>query len=275
MSEPTEPTFVVEDVTPEMAEAWLGRNIENRNVRQRQVEAYARDMESDAWAFTAEPIKFDRNGDMFDGQHRLQGVVKSGKTVRMLIARNLDPEVRDNVDTGISRQLADILKLRGETHANQLASITRAVFYWESGVRGMPGGNNLKATNSELLDCLRDHPELRDISRHALSVGQKTGLTASIAGLTMWLFDQVNPDDSAFFFDRLSSETGHTREDPIYELRRTLSENARRSGKGERDRTWVLGITIKAWNAYREGRQVSHYRLALGGASPEKFPEPV
>ncbi len=35
-----------------------------------------------------------------------------------------------------------------------------------------------------------------------------------------------------------------------------------------------LAITIKAWNAYREGRSIGYLRFAGGGAKPEQFPEP-
>lgn len=34
-----------------------------------------------------------------------------------------------------------------------------------------------------------------------------------------------------------------------------------------------MGVMIKAWNAYREGRSVGLIRFKSGGAKPEAFPE--
>ena len=45
--------------------------------------------------------------------------------------------------------------------------------------------------------------------------------------------------------------------------------------RGERSQTYLLAITLKAWNAYRQGETVGLYRWRPGGAKPEAFPEPI
>lgn len=264
-------TFETVDVTPEIAAEYLGHNTRNRNIRLRDVAGYARDMVAEEWDFTAEPIKFDWDGVLIDGQHRLLAVVESGKTVRFLVARGLDPKVQDAVDTGVKRKFHDQLRLKGYHNVAQMASITRLVWMWENGVRKF-SSNNIKPTNPQLWNTLTDNPQLVDISKEATQVAQKCGLPASIAGCAMYLFDAIDSEDCEAFFERLTSAVGHTHNEPIYELRRTLEDTV--SVRGERDRTWVFAVTVKAWNAYRSGDTVHHYKFHQGGAKPEKFPMP-
>lgn len=269
------PSYEVVDVTPEIAEQWLGKNTHNRTIRLRDIEAYAADMRAGEWKFTAQPILFSYEGVLIDGQHRLLAIIeaKLEEPVPVLVVRGLDPAAQEAVDTGISRKLPDVLKLRGEVNVNQLAAILRAVYMWDAGYRTM-SSLNFKPTIPQLLDKLAKHPELRRVARDAHQMGSKAALPTSITGLSMYLFDQIDSDDSAYFFDRLASDVGHVRGDPITELRRTLHESQKKI-RGERSRTWMLGVTIKAWNFYRDGvKDVKHYRLSLGGATPEKFPEP-
>jgi predicted nucleic acid-binding Zn ribbon protein len=73
-------------VTPEMAERWLGHNKVNRNLRNRRVDQFARDMRSGRWQLTGEAIKFGKSGNLIDGQHRLWAVIESGCTSRVATA---------------------------------------------------------------------------------------------------------------------------------------------------------------------------------------------
>ena len=103
-----EPTIDIVDLTPAEAEAMLSHNTRNRNVRVNDVAGYARDMLAGDWQFTAEPIKFDTDGVLIDGQHRLLALVAAGKespdiAVKVIVVRNLEPEAQEALDTGISR----------------------------------------------------------------------------------------------------------------------------------------------------------------------------
>lgn len=64
-----------------MAETWLSRNSNNRNLRGQVIASYARDMKSGAWVLNGETVKIASNGQLLDGQHRLNAVVESGQTV--------------------------------------------------------------------------------------------------------------------------------------------------------------------------------------------------
>lgn len=72
----------VVDVTPRIAEAWLKKNTKNRSIRKHLLERYASDMRSGLWKLTGEPIIFNCDGTLIDGQHRLQSVVLAEKPAR-------------------------------------------------------------------------------------------------------------------------------------------------------------------------------------------------
>src|SRR5688572_25165711 len=94
-------------ITPNMAEAMLGKNFKNRNVSKGLVQAYARDMLSEDWRFTGEAIKFDVTGKLIDGQHRLLACVKAGVNFRSLVLRGLEPEAQEVLDSGRVRTAGD------------------------------------------------------------------------------------------------------------------------------------------------------------------------
>lgn len=272
----TDPDFAVVEITPDMAESFIGRNTHNRPVRQRIVDAYAADMTNGDWRWNGEGIKFDTGDVLLDGQHRLLAIVQSGQTIRMPVFRGLPPETQETMDGGAKRKFSDVLALRGEQSYVALASIARLVYRWDTGERRVGSGNRL-VTNAMLTQTIEKHPELRPIAVAAVRDAGRCALPGSILGLARWLFEGIDPDDAFYFFERLTDDgSGHQRGEPIFELRRTL-ENSK-SVRGERNLTWLLAVTIKAWNAYRDhgnkAGTVGLYRYRQGGANPEPFPEP-
>lgn len=268
---PPDPNIEIVDVTPELAEKWLAKNTHNRNLRERQSILYATDMVNGDWRWTGEGIKFGKSGRLLDGQHRLHAIVLSGVTVRMLVVRNLDDKAQEDVDRGVPRKFHDVLALRGESDASSLAALVRKVHGWEAGRRRDVTG--FQATVAQMLRTLDAHPELRDITRRARTLADHIDLPGSVIGLCVWLFERIDEEDAHFFFERLADAQGLLKGDPIYELRRTLAGT--KDVRGERSQTFLLAITIKAWNAYRRGESVGLYRWKPGGAKPESFPEPL
>ncbi|MCR1783115.1 hypothetical protein KVF89_11280 [Nocardioides carbamazepini] len=127
------PDAEIVEVTPQLAETWLSRNTNNRNVRRSVIDAYARDIEAGRWRLNGETIKFGPSGVLLDGQHRLSAVVQADVAVPMVVVRNLGDHVMATVDTGAKRSYADALKLAGEENTTTLAAVVRRAVMWGAG----------------------------------------------------------------------------------------------------------------------------------------------
>lgn len=102
-----------EKITPEMAQEYLKFNTENyRSLSKDRVISYAADMKNGRWQFNGESIKFSENGQLIDGQHRLQAIIRAGVPVDMLVIRGVKDDV-DIYDIGAQRSLGQIAKARG------------------------------------------------------------------------------------------------------------------------------------------------------------------
>ena len=94
-------------------------------------------------------------------------------------------------------------------------------------------------------------------------------------GLCHWLFSMIDAEDGEFFWDRLVDGQGLESGNPIYALRELLRREAMLPSTRDKMRAdVVIALTIKAWNAYRDGETIQLLRFKVGGAHPEKFPEP-
>lgn len=120
-------------VTPEMAEKFLEKNSQNRDVNRAGVERYKREMLAGRFAVSHQCIALDRAGVLIDGQHRLTAIIESGVSIWFLLVEGLDPMVRAATDGGTVRRAKDHLKiLAGEQDgalvSSTIAMIRRAVY---------------------------------------------------------------------------------------------------------------------------------------------------
>jgi hypothetical protein len=264
------PQYKVVDVTPALAEKWLAQNTHNRKIRENAVLGYARDMEAGNWAENGEAIKFAADGTLLDGQHRLNAIVLSGITLRILVVTGLTAGSQETMDDGRKRTVADALTLRKEPNAVQLAAISRRALMWTQGIHKNAG--NRPPTNTECLQFFEDHPELRTSTSIAVSLRKAVALPCSIVGLTHWVFTSIDETDATWFFERLGTGANLPQYHPILTLRKRASEAADAPGRVPEDA--LLAFVIKAWNAYRDGDEMKLLRFKPGGALPEKFPLP-
>lgn len=268
------PDVTVEEIDPIKAKEYLNNNTHNRRLRTRNIVRFADDMRRGDWKWTGEPIQFSKTGVLLNGQNRLSALIEAGVTLPFVVVRGLEDQAQDDMDTGAPRSFSDVLTLRGESSAHGLSALVRRVAAWQAGERRGVAKPAEPLTHSLLLRTLEAHPELREVQQHAHRVASRVpGIAASSVGLLWWLCDQLDPDDALFFFDRLADGQGLVKGDPIFELRRWLADNAAKNNSIN-DTAYVLGVAIKAWNAYRDGRSVAAFKFRIGGAKPETFPEP-
>ena len=100
-----------EEVSPQLAHQYLGMSSGNRSINADSVLSLAVAMETGRWDADASELVFDDSGALVDGHHRLHAVAAYDKPVRMLVKRGVSKSARGVIDTGRSRNIADLFNM--------------------------------------------------------------------------------------------------------------------------------------------------------------------
>jgi len=264
-----------ERIGPDEAREMLETVGTNRKVVQRHVERLAAAIRAGNWIEEAgDPIRFSRDGQLIDGQHRLWAVVESGETLSFVVIRGLPLEVIDVLDSGRNRTLADVLHLHGEKNANVLAGTLNLLhYYFQSKELARLSWNISSITAKNAFEILAEHPGIRNSvsSTEALSKRLRGG-PARWAALH-YILTSVDYGDAVTFFAVLHDGAPTAHEYIIGLLRNRLIADALSLRKlPVREYT---ALVFKAWNAYRSGDRVKVLSWKAGGANPEIYPIPA
>lgn len=102
------------NISPEIAREMLTHNIaNNRCINHNRVNFYADMMKAGKFKLTPDPIAFTKNGGLFNGQHRLHSIIKSGITVQMLVAYDCPEDAFLYLDSGQPRSTQQAMTLKG------------------------------------------------------------------------------------------------------------------------------------------------------------------
>lgn len=279
--------YQVESVTPEMAAQWLKHNPSNRPISQAHVAFLAEQIKSGEWVLNGVPIIFVGR-QLIDGQHRLHAVIKSGKAAEMTIARHADSSsisakhIFDTVDANRPRTNADILAIRGEANYKTLATLLKDLQAYYAGAltftghgpdAGLAVAYRGRVPNRKILELLEKYP----LARESASFASKMhNMGTAIMRRSQWaalhyILSDVDEADAAVFLDALYQGTGLAANSPILALRNKLiglNAQARGMGQNRISLYVVLGMAIRAWNAYRSGTTVSMFRVSRTDALP-------
>lgn len=154
---PPMPTVVSAPVlmTPEMAAGYLASNKRNRPLRKARVERYARDMSEGRWQMNGETIIVSDEGNLLNGQHRLEAVVKAGVPVWMMLTSGVSEAAFSTMDAGLTRTAGDVLGMKGILNFNQVAAVARICLNYKDGV-----SISTPRTNLEIEEAIETHPEI-------------------------------------------------------------------------------------------------------------------
>lgn len=263
----------IEVITPERAASDLATK-NTRNYRKRinegRVNRYALDIANRRWRLTGEAIKYDQDGQLADGQHRLEGCVKAGVPFETLVIYGVALEAVQSMDGGWARSLENVLAQRGEHKPMELAAAVSLGWRWDHDLLLV----KLAPSREEALEWLRENPKIREgveVSRNHLVRVLHT--PPSVGALITYRAQALAPEDEVAFRQQLISGVGLERGNPILVLRNWLlvGEGARK-GHGAPDTTTRLALWIKAWNAWLSGRSIQALGWRRDGINREPFP---
>lgn len=128
----SEVEFSTEDISPAEAEAML-RTARTPHPDENAIATYALAMKNDAWLENGQPIVFDEDGRLVDGVQRLHAVIRSGKTISTLVARNVRSDTLHTIDQHRRRNYAGVLESRGVENAGAVVRLLGRMIRIENG----------------------------------------------------------------------------------------------------------------------------------------------
>lgn len=268
-------THTVVMVSAETAARWLKFNKRNRNLGRTDVQRYRLDMEAGLWRFAADPIRFDVDGNLIDGQHRLTALSElPGVCLPMLVVRGLPPETQKVMDQGRKRTPGQQLYLSGVKDANLMASVFKVVLVWETGLMFRDNSLQRQITSAAIEEYVFDHPEDLEFAQAHSNVIRSIDAPPSVIGAFAVIAGRVDPEGAHEFLSQLHSMVGMSIGHPVHTLDKRLRSIRKQSLRfSQRD---YLALFIQAFNAYRKGRKVTQFIRPPGGSwSRDNFPKVV
>jgi len=116
-------------VTPKQAADWLEVNHCNRPLSRAVVEKYHHAIDSKRFYLTHQGIALDEQGRLRDGQHRLQAIVDSGKTVKLVVTADLPEEAVQAIDDGRKRTDQQVLSMAQGEYVSPLVTAVAKEMY--------------------------------------------------------------------------------------------------------------------------------------------------
>jgi hypothetical protein len=263
-------------VTPDLAHEWLRQNTRNRKLKDNVVRRYAVTMREGRWRCTlSQPITFDWNFVLQEGQHRLSAIVASGVACDMWVAFDADPDDFPVVGAGSTRTVGDVLGMSGKTDVNVRGAAARqAAFY-----KAMPD----KVWSTQLVtqisrdavvnEALREvYDQALAMSRRVRAMAPRVTATTTVAHIALALDHSVHADKLEAFLEALGTGADLQYGSPVLTLRNWyLSDNGvGRIATG----TWAtqrrLALHLRAWNAF-----VTSEPLKVLKFNPNNLPMPA
>ena len=283
------PEVVLETISPSMAAKWLQKMVNNRTLSQAKAIEYAVAIDDARWVVNGETIKFDADGNLIDGQHRLQGCVLADKPFKSYVAYGIaDPEAFATVDVGKNRSHGDVFSIAGYPSCNIASGAALLIYQYKNKQFGPGGSTNRRYTkgSKEMLRKLDRLPikgatvskdELLGFAapfkerliaavRFAENVKARKMLSTGMVAGCYFLFCEKSEDDAKRFFFDLCEGVGLSGSDPVYWLRERLMANMAAPNKLQRGA--VLVLLLKAWNKRRAGEKTKNLKLI----DNEEFP---
>jgi hypothetical protein len=260
------------EMTPTVAREIIASNSRNRSLRKDYVRMLAGAMKRGEWAVNGEPIQIAEDGTLLNGQHRLEAVIESGVTVPLLVVRGLPTSAQRTMDSGTRRNLSDVLALHGESDTTNLAAMLTLLHRYRIGAR-LDNSSRTAPTATEALELLERESAIHDRLVIARKVHRATRMRVSVTAVLSYLFDEADPGEGERFFEELCRPIDELPSaSALRALRSILDRN--RSERTYRLSTYILsGMTIKAFNAWREGRDITLLSFRPGGGAQEPFPK--
>ena len=249
------------DITPQQAEELLRRNRPGANCKASLstiLSDYVGQMLHDQWKATGQPIIFDENGVLVDGQHRLWACLFSNTTIKSFVVTGVPaiPYLFAFIDNGKARNPAAALQTAGFNGVSPvIAHILKIKVDIETGsYTASMALSRPRMSPIDFVHLIGKYPNAKLAARLAASdyldaVAMVGGNKPMVGYLAMETIHRYGPDVADDFFGEMTDFANDYEPDSaITGLRKLLVDDQKKERPMQRHQ--VLGNIIKAFNAW-------------------------
>lgn len=257
------------EITPAMASDWLLKNKHNRKVNTKSINAYMYEMMEGHWACNGESIIFDSNGNLLDGQQRLMALVKSNTSIASIVVWGVNRKDFDTMDQGRKRTNGQINDMNPNITVNGtiLSATTKAVaIYYKC--HSFTDHFGMQFAPRMEVQIREQYKGIEDSVRFASNYKRKL-LSPTLVSALHFIFTQLDEIAGDQFMDALMTGN-HGGNMELLKLREYFIDmkfNEKTKGR-MLNRTFVGGVVVKAWNAWRRNEILQDFEYKKGEAFP-------
>lgn len=238
-------------ITPTYARFLLDNKAPNRTLNYNKVSRIANDMRRGKFALNGETIITNRNGQLINGQNRLEACVRSDQDFTTVFVEGVLEDAFETIDTGQSRTAGDILSMHpgGYKNCKQLAAAVRWVETIRRNRLGSPRGST-QLTPEEVCRIVEQEPDIAECVNYIHSNTNLRGVcSASYGGAFFHLIRQIDEEKAWKFIEGLATGANLKEGDPALTVRDYLLRADKRRVNSQE----FLAVLIRGWNAFRAG----------------------
>jgi hypothetical protein len=256
----------VELVTPKRARWLKQEQHKNRHISRLEVGTLAAIIEEGNWYPEISPVYVDANGTPYDGQHRFDAIIETGKPQYVVFISGVREKAAEFIDTVRRRTHSDWLRMNDVPDYARRAVVSRMLaLYAKYGIDGIRNPSSMVLTPSEKdAWVLADGMEEAVRAGTALNRGAKANASyAAYAVFQTMTSEIVEPGvrelvvDADGFWESVRTGAGLREGDPALTLRNNLMTGTAHTSKvGKVDpRLYELYLLATAWNKHVLGER--------------------
>lgn len=240
-------------IDPNKASDFLSCNVSNRKIDENRIAKYVYEMNNGQWRFNGDAIRFDVDGNLIDGQHRLTAIIKTGFAYWFLVVNNIESASKKTIDTGKARSGADVLAMFADVKPVQstviAAAITKLILY-EKGLVIRGGGHSTVYTGTSAIEdyYVKNTAEIQISLKFTTSITDHYAMLISRADALFLhiIFSRISKEMADSFMRKIITGADVNENSNEFLVRGLLTKKAMKTIKISAEET-IYSI-IKAWN---------------------------
>jgi hypothetical protein len=260
-------------MTPEKARRLLRKNNSNRTLRPYHVNRIKKLILNGRWRFNGDSIKVDWDGNLQDGQHRLQAIAESNQSCLVVFVTGVDKDAFATIDTvRLSRGAGDVVQLcsgGAKKYAGIIGSAVTWLCRYDNGVIPNWRMPENKIENDEVQKKYEAEPGIDEAVARCM-VLKRISCSVGTFGFIYYVLVRAGHKELAERMVDTMDDPGRARgDDPFFRLRKWMTGD---NDEAKDDPVHEIAIIIKAVNHAYKNETVLALTWRPAGKRPEQFP---